>query len=101
MTYIVLFFTGAFLCNAIPHLATGLLGQAFPTPFAKPRGIGLSSPMVNFAWGSLNLVIGLALLDEHPVAGIPTPEGGALLAGFLVLGFYCSRHFGRVREGKL
>ncbi len=101
MTYLALFFSGVFLCNAIPHLAAGLLGQRFPTPFAKPRGIGLSSPVVNFAWGSLNLAGGMVLLDGHPVPGAFTPQSGALVVGFLALGFHCSRHFGRVRDGRL
>ena len=45
------FFAGAFLCNAIPHLASGLKGETFPTPFATPRGVGNSSAMLNFFWG--------------------------------------------------
>ncbi len=45
------FFGGAFLVNAIPHLASGTMGRAFQSPFAKPRGIGLSlvRPRVNFS----------------------------------------------------
>jgi hypothetical protein len=42
MIYLALFFAGAFLCNAIPHLAAGTMGMPFPTPFARPRGIGNS-----------------------------------------------------------
>ena len=101
MTLLALFFAGAFLLNCIPHLAAGTLGQAFPTPFAKPRGIGFSSPLVNFAWGTFNLVVGLVLLDGHPVPGIFSLEAGALLAGFVLLGQYCARHFGKVRAGRI
>ncbi len=36
MDYIAVFFAGAFLCNSLPHLACGLSGAPFPTPFAKP-----------------------------------------------------------------
>ena len=100
MTCLALFFAGAFLVNALPHLAAGLLGQGFPTPFAKPHGVGFSSPVVNFAWGSFNLATGLVLLDGHPVPELLSPEAGALTAGFLALGFFAARHFGRVREGK-
>lgn len=39
MIYVTLFFAGVFLCNAVPHLAAGLQGQPFPTPFARPRGM--------------------------------------------------------------
>lgn len=101
MTLLALFFAGAFLLNAIPHLTAGALGQGFPTPFAKPSGIGFSSPLVNFVWGTFNLVVGVILLSRHPVPDVFSPEAGALLAGFFLLGLYCARHFGRVREGKL
>jgi len=101
VTLLALFFAGAFLLNAIPHLAAGTLGVQCPTPFAKPRGIGMSSPLVNFAWGTVNLVVGLVLLDGHPVPALLSPEAGALLTGFVLLGQHLARHFGKVREGKL
>jgi hypothetical protein len=101
MTLLALFFAGALLLNAIPHLAAGTLGQGFPTPFAKPRGIGFSSPLVNFAWGTFNLVVGLVLLDSHPVPGVFSPEAAAMLAGFVLLGQHLARHFGKVRDGQL
>ena|SRR5579863_2847153 len=101
MSFLALFFAGAFLLNCIPHLAAGTLGQELPTPFAKPRGIGFSSPLVNFAWGTFNLVIGLVLLELHPVPDIFSPEAAALLAGFVLLGQHLARHFGKVRSGQL
>lgn len=45
------FGAGLFLCNCLPHLAAGLQGQPFPSPFSKPRGVGNSSPLVNVLWG--------------------------------------------------
>lgn len=98
MNYLALFFAGAFLCNCIPHLACGLMGDRFPTPFAKPRGIGLSSPLLNFIWGCSNGMWGGLLLARH---GLPTtfgPELLALLLGFGVMGTYLSIHFGKVRR---
>ena len=47
MQAIIQFFAGAFLCNCIPHLAAGLQGRAFPTPFARLRGATRSSPLLN------------------------------------------------------
>ena len=96
MTSIALFFAGAFLCNAIPHLSRGLCGLPFPTPFAKPRGIGLSSPLLNVIWGTGNLFAGLALLHGQT---IDRPEhAGLICAGFLLLGIYMARHFGKVMK---
>ena len=68
MDYIAIFFAGAFLCNSLPHLARGLSGAPFPTPFAKPHGVGNSSPLVNFLWGAANFFVGLYLLQRHPVS---------------------------------
>jgi hypothetical protein len=100
MSYVVTFFAGAFLCNSIPHLASGLRGEPFPTPFAKPRGSGLSSPFVNFLWGSFNVVVGMALLSGRPVDAPLDPHVIALIAGALAVGAYLSLHFGKVRRGK-
>ena len=59
--YIAIFFAGAFLSNAVPHLVNGVSGHAFPTPFAKPPGKGLSSPTVNVIWALFNLLLGYVL----------------------------------------
>jgi hypothetical protein len=98
MGYIAMFFAGAFLCNSLPHLVCGLSGTPFPTPFAKPRGIGNSSPLLNFFWGSFNLFAGLFLLARHPVSLAFSADFLVLLAGVLALGTYASIHFGKVRQ---
>src|SRR5436190_22513792 len=98
MIYVALFFAGAFLCNALPHLAAGLQGKPFPTPFATPRGIGASSAVVNFLWGLFNAIVGLVLLSLQPPAiGLNLPFA-VVIAGALVLGTYLSLHFGKVRK---
>jgi len=56
--YLACLFAGFFLANAVPHFVQGICGNSFPTPFAHPAGIGLSSPTVNVLWGLLNLIIG-------------------------------------------
>ena len=56
------FFGGAFLANAIPHLVAGLMGRAFQSPFASPPGVGLSSAVVNVAWGLFNLAVAYLLV---------------------------------------
>ena len=99
MTYLLLFLAGAFLCNFIPHLVAGLQGREFPTPFARPRGVGSSPPLVNFAWGSANLILGLLILSGRLPFDNPVPDGIALALGFLAIGAYLSSHFGKVRSG--
>ncbi|XHS78353.1 hypothetical protein ACFJGW_22000 [Burkholderiaceae bacterium UC74_6] len=94
------FFAGAFLCNAIPHLAAGLQGRAFPTPFAKPRGAGDSSPLVNVLWGVFNAVVGVMLIARSPFIVGPTLGFGLVVVGALVLGVYLSLRFGKVQAAK-
>lgn len=100
-SYALLFLAGALLCNAIPHLAAGLRGEAFPTPFATPPGKGLSSPLLNFLWGAANLSLGVYFLTA-PSDADPRWGRVALAAGFVALGVYLSRHMAaarREREG--
>jgi hypothetical protein len=100
MHYVAAFFAGAFLCNSVPHLVAGLQGAPFPTPFAKPRGVGDSSALVNFVWGFFNLLVGLYLFSRHPVLLEFTPDLIVPLAGALAIGLYMSVHFGKVWQDK-
>lgn len=95
--YIANFFAGAFLCNCIPHLANGLQGRRFPTPFSRPRGIGDSSPRANFIWGFYNIWQGVFLLVHFPVELRFGPSLAAMALGALLLGLYLSMHFEKVR----
>ncbi len=99
--YLADFFAGAFLCNSLPHLASGLQGLPFPSPFSKPRGIGDSSPLVNVLWGAFNLFASVLLLSRNPVTIGLSLNFAALVAGFLALGVQLSLHFGKVRQGRL
>jgi len=95
---VALFFAGALLCNSIPHLVAGLQGEPFPTPFARPRGVGNSSPQVNFLWGALNLAIGIFILSRNPLTASASLGDLAFAVGGLSLGLYLARHFGKSRQ---
>ena len=97
MNYVLLILAGAFGCNGIPHTVAGLQGRLFPTPFAKPPGVGNSPPLVNFAWGSANLLLGLIIGARRAPRAAPIPAILAGAAGFVATGAYLSRHFGEVR----
>ena len=101
MNFVTLIFAGGFLCNCVPHLAGGLQGAPFPTPFAKPSGIGDSSPLVNFLWGASNGIAGWSLLAIHPVSIGFSLEFGAFLLGALLIGLHLSIHFAKVRKARL
>jgi hypothetical protein len=66
--YIACFFAGLFLANAVPHFVKGICGDAFPSPFAKPPGKGLSSPLVNVVWALFNIVVGYLLFRSGKIA---------------------------------
>jgi hypothetical protein len=55
------FLSGAVLTNSVPHFVKGVSGDKFPTPFSKPHGKGLSSPLVNVVWALVNLLVGYLL----------------------------------------
>ena len=94
------FFGGFFLSNAIPHVVSGLTGRPFQSPFAKPPGQGLSSSTVNVVWGVFNLAAAYVLICR---VGDFSLRSTAHLAttglGFLVMGLYNARRFGRFHGG--
>jgi uncharacterized membrane protein len=69
LTYVACFFAGLFLANAVPHFVHGISGDRFPTPFAHPRGRGLSSPTLNVLWALFNMFIGYLLLRAGNISG--------------------------------
>jgi len=97
---VALFFCGMLLCNCIPHLVQGLSGLPFPTPFAKPRGVGFSSPLVNFVWGFANLVVALGLLARQPFALASPGDLASMLIGAFAIGVFLARHFGTVQASQ-
>jgi len=93
-------FGGFFLCNTIPHFVSGVMGRPFQSPFATPPGQGLSSSIVNVLWGFFNLAIAYLLLCRVGDFSLrSTAHAIALGAGFLVMGLFGARHFGRFHGG--
>lgn len=92
------FAAGMLLCNCIPHLAAGLRGELFPSPFARPPGVGNSHPVLNVVWGLINAVAGIVLLDYAPVAVGFDRSFIAAVLGALVGGSFVANYFHRVRN---
>lgn len=93
-------FGGIFLSNAIPHLASGVMGRPFQSPFARPRGRGLSSSTVNVLWGFFNLAIAYVLVCRVGDFSLrSTIDVIVLGAGFLLMGLMSARHFGKFHAG--
>lgn len=99
--YVAYFFGGAFSVNAIPHFVSGVTGRVFPTPFAKPPGKGMSSPVVNVFWGTFNGIVGYALIfhvgyfEMHDAMAVAIVGIGGLLMAVML-----ANAFGQVFAGK-
>lgn len=97
--YLSYFFGGVFLMNAIPHVVSGVMGRPFQSPFAKPPGVGLSSPTVNVLWGLFNIVIGYVLVCR--VGSFELRNTGDVVAlgvGALLIALFSAKHFGRFND---
>jgi hypothetical protein len=98
VTCLSYFFGGVFLVNAIPHFVSGVAGHPFPSPFAKPPGKGLSSPVVNVLWGTFNFAIAYLLIFRVGSFDIRNTIDIVLVAvGGLVMGIQLASWFGRAR----
>ena len=94
------FFGGTFLANAIPHFVSGLMGQPFQSPFAKPPGKGLSSSTVNVLWGFFNAVAGYLLVGRVGSFDLRSNRDViALAVGALLISLQSARHFGQFHGG--
>jgi hypothetical protein len=96
------FVGGLFLANAVPHFVSGVCGQAFQSPFATPPGEGLSSSMVNVAWGFTNLVVAYVLLAQVGTFTLrrvrdAVPFGLGMLGMALMLASWFGKLHGGVR----
>jgi hypothetical protein len=96
----VLPFGGAFLANAVPHFVSGVMGQPFQSPFAKPPGQGLSSSTVNVLWGFANFVVAYLLIARVGHFDLRAADQViAVGAGILLISLMAARQFGRFHGG--
>lgn len=90
--YVAAFFSGMFLANTVPHFIHGISGNRFPTPFAKPPGKGLSSPVVNVIWGLFNLIVGYLLFNAGHALSTPATTI-VFFVGIAAISIMMSVHF--------
>jgi hypothetical protein len=97
--YLLQFVSGLFLANGVPHFVQGISGHWFQTPFASPRGVGESPPVVNVLWGFANIAVGFLILWSFAPKGADVvAEWIAVGLGVLVAAIFLARHFGGVRS---
>jgi hypothetical protein len=94
------FFGGLFLTNAVPHVVSGLLGQAFQTPFANPPGQGRSTSVVNVLWGAFNLIVSYLLLFRVGAFDFRATSHVLAIGSSALLGaLWLANHFGQFNGG--
>jgi hypothetical protein len=91
--YLACFFAGAFLANALPHFVHGVSGNKFPSPFAKPPGVGLSSAPINAIWGLFNFVVGFLLFNAGNISTAQPLTWVIFFAGATVMSIMLSINF--------
>jgi hypothetical protein len=91
--YLAVFFSGAFLSNAIPHLVNGVSGDKFPSPFSKPPGKGLSSSTTNTLWGGFNIIIGYLLFKAGKTDLYNCTDAIIFFVGFMAMALMLSSSF--------
>ena len=88
-----------FLANGVPHFIQGISGNKFPTPFSKPPGRGLSSPLVNALWGLFNFLIGYLLLGVGQVSSDNVPSLTVFFIGIVAISIMSSISFQKKEKG--
>lgn len=99
--YVAWFFGGVAAANCLPHLVAGVTGRPFPTPFASPPFKGLSSPVVNVAWGLCNLLAAyLLLVQVGPFDVRDWGAAGAVFVGFALMALQVARSLVRTQGAR-
>ena len=93
--YVAAFFAGVFLTNVIPHFVQGISGNTFPTPFARPPGKGLSSPLTNTLWALINLVVGYLLFQGGRMTSDNKLQTFVFFAGIVAISTLLTINFSR------
>lgn len=94
--HVFAFIAGGTFINFLPHFINGISGRPFPSPFSDPPGVGLSSPVSNIVWATINFLIAVAFVyfgklnQRHKAIFI------SYFAGALAMAFYLANYFGKL-----
>lgn len=101
MVYLAYIFAAFCLVNGIPHFIKGVCGDRFQSPFAKPPGVGESTPVTNVLWGSFNFLICFLVLNFAGLFEIGrNTETHVFVAALFVSAIILAVTFGRIRNRK-
>lgn len=94
--YLLAFCAAIFLTNFLPHFINGISGNPFPSPFTEPPGVGLSSPVENITWATINFLMGAALIYFGKLNQRHQSILIAYFIGALTMAFYLAYYFGEL-----
>lgn len=94
--YILAFIAGGLFINFVPHFINGVSGRPFPSPFSDPPGVGLSSPVLNVVWATINLLIAAAFVYFGKLKQCNRTICISYFAGGLAMAFYLANYFGKL-----
>lgn len=98
MDVFLLFVSGMFISNGIPHFSNGISGRRFHSPFATPPGKGLSSAFVNVLWGFANFCVGALILVLYaPSLPWLMYQMITFASGFIFTGIVLAHFFAKFR----
>jgi hypothetical protein len=63
MNYLLLFLSGLFFANSIPHFVNGISGKEFATPFIHRFFKNIPSPLFNVIWGLANICLAFSIFN--------------------------------------
>lgn len=96
--YILAFFAGVFAINVLPHYIHGIMGKSFPTPFANPPGVGLSSPVINVLWALINFLISFSIFYFARIGKRKKWIWVAVFVGAVLMSFNLASYFGELHH---
>ncbi len=96
--YIIAFIAGGIFVNVFvfPHFINGVSGRPFPSAFSSPPGIGLSSPVLNIVWATINFSIACALVYFARLNQRHRSIALGYFTGGLAMAFYLAHYFGNL-----
>ena len=96
--YIFAFLAGGIFVNVAPHFISGVTGTPFPSPFSDPPGVGLSSPVLNILWATINAIIASAFVYFGKLNQRHYSVKFGYCVGALAMSFYLASYFGGIHS---
>lgn len=96
--YIACFFAGMSLISVVSPFVQSISDDRFLTPFAQPRGKGLSLSTLSIVWALLNPIVCYILIRVGKVSGEENSAVVIFFAGIVVMSTALSVRFAKKQD---